>query len=67
MNVARIFCPSLGMTTHTKTFLTVCRFRTDRRSNRFGIRLKGLGNPLKKIIIKYANLVERNSIPALSS
>ena len=48
MNIAKIFCPSLGMTSHAKTFLTVCRFRMDRCSNRFGIRLKGLGNPFKK-------------------
>ena len=67
MNIAKIFCPSLGMTSHAKTFLTVCRFRMDRCSNGFGIRLKGLGNPFKKkIVIKKANLVERNSIPALS-
>ena len=33
------------MTSHAKTFLTVCHFQTDRRSNGFRIRLKGLGNP----------------------
>ena len=48
MNIAKMFCPSLGMTSHAKTFLMVCHFLMDRCSNGFGIRLKGLGNPLKK-------------------
>ena len=48
MNIAKIFCLSLGMMCHAKTFLTACRFRMDRRFNGFGIRLKGLGNPFKK-------------------
>ena len=48
MNIAKIFCLSLGMTSHAKTFLTVCHFLMDRCSNGFGIRLKGLGNPFKK-------------------
>ena len=29
MDIANIFCQSLGVTSHAKTFLTVCRFRTD--------------------------------------
>ena len=67
MNIVKIFCPSLGMTSHAKMFLTVCRFLMDRCSNGFGIHLEGLGNPFKKkIVIKKANLVEQNLIPALS-
>ena len=63
----KIFCLSLGMMCHAETFLMVYRFRMDRRLNRFGIRLEVLGNPFKKkIVIKYANLVERNLIPTLS-
>ena len=27
--ITNIFCQSLGVTSHAKTFLTVCRFRTD--------------------------------------
>ena len=37
MNIAKIFCQSLGVTSHAKTFLMVCHFRTDSRSNEFGI------------------------------
>ena len=64
MNIMKIFCLSLGMMCHAKTFLTVCRFRLNRRLNGFGICLKGLGNPFKKKLSSnnYANLVERNSI-----
>ena len=29
MNIANIFCQSLGVTSRTKIFLTVCRFQTD--------------------------------------
>ena len=29
MDITNIFCQSLGVTSHAKTFLTVCRFRTD--------------------------------------
>ena len=29
MYITNIFCQSLGMTSHVKTFLMVCRFRTD--------------------------------------
>ena len=29
MNIVNIFCQSLSVTSHVKTFLTVCRFRTD--------------------------------------
>ena len=29
MDIVNIFCQFLGLTSHTKTFLTVCRFRTD--------------------------------------
>ena len=29
MNIAKIFCQSLGMTSHVKTFLMVCHFWTD--------------------------------------
>ena len=67
MNIMKIFCLSLGMMCHAETFLMVYRFRMDRRLKRFGIRLEVLGNPFKKkIVIKYANLVERNLIPTLS-
>ena len=38
MNIAKIFCQSFGVTSHAKTFLMVCHFRTDSRSNEFGIR-----------------------------
>ena len=48
MNIMKIFCLSLGMMCHAETFLMVCRFRMDRRLNRFGIRLEVLGNPFKK-------------------
>ena len=37
MNITNIFCQSLGVTSHAKTFLTVCRFRTA-----WDIRLKKL-------------------------
>ena len=29
MDITNIFCRSLGVTSHAKTFLMVCRFRTD--------------------------------------
>ena len=29
MDIKNIFCQSLGVTSHAKTFLTVCRFQTD--------------------------------------
>ena len=43
--MANIFCHSLGVTSHAKTFLTVCRFRTARgiRSKTVVIRSNGLG------------------------
>ena len=42
MDIANIFCQGLGVTSHAKTFLTVCRFRTDLVSiwTARGIRLK---------------------------
>ena len=52
MGIANIFCQSLGVTSHSKTFLTVCRFRTDLvsvltargiRSKKIVIRSNGLG------------------------
>ena len=39
MNIEKIFCQSLGVTSHVKTFLMVCHFQTDSCSNEFGIRL----------------------------
>ena len=44
MNIANIFCQSLGITSHPKTFLTVCNFLMDLVSD-------GSGYPFKKIII----------------
>ena len=43
MNIAKIFCQSLGVTSHAKTFLMVCHFRTNSR----GIRSNGLGYPFQ--------------------
>ena len=43
MDIVNIFCQSLGVTSHAKTFLTVCRFRTDSVS----VCLNGLGYPFK--------------------
>ena len=43
MDITNIFCQSLGVTSHAKTFLTVCRFRTDLVSC-----LNGSGYPFKK-------------------
>ena len=42
MDIANIFCQSLGVTSLAKTFLTVCRFRTDLVSvwTAWGIRSK---------------------------
>ena len=42
MDITNIFCQSLGVTSHAKTFLTVCRFRTDLVSvwTAWGIRSK---------------------------
>ena len=37
MNIAKIFLQSLGVTSQVKTFLMVCHFQTDSRSNEFGI------------------------------
>ena len=48
MNITKIFCQSLGVTSHAKTFLMVCHFRTDSRSNESGIRFNGLGYPFPK-------------------
>ena len=44
MGIANIFCQSLGMTSHSKTFLTVCRFQLDQVSFCFN----SSGYPLKK-------------------
>ena len=52
MDITNIFCQSLGVTSHSKMFLTVCRFRTDLvfvltargiRSKKIVIRSNGLG------------------------
>ena len=52
MNIAKIFSQSLGVFSHAKTFLMVCRFQMDSHSNKFGIRLKGSGCPFQiKIVI----------------
>ena len=47
MDIANIFCQSLGVTSHAKTFLTVCRFRTDLVSC-----LNGSGYPFKKKFVR---------------
>ena len=52
MDITNIFCQSLGLTSHVKTFLTVCCFQTDLvslwtalgiRSKKIVIRLNDLG------------------------
>ena len=48
MNIAKIFSQSLGVSSDAKTFLMVCRFRTDGRSNEFDIRLNDSGYPFQK-------------------
>ena len=64
--ITNIFCQSLGVTSHAKMFLTVCRFRTDLASvqkklssvrTTWAIRLKkvvirsnGLGYPFEKSV-----------------
>ena len=64
MNIANLFCQSPGVTSHAKTFVTVCTFWTDSRSNRLGIRLDGSGYPLQKKIVIRSNglgyLFEKN-------
>ena len=47
MDITNIFCQSLGVTFHAKTFLTVCRFRTDLVSV-----LTAWGIRSKKIVIR---------------
>ena len=47
MDITNIFCQSLSVTSHAKTFLTVCRFRTNLVSG-----LNGLGYPFAKIVIR---------------
>ena len=47
MDITNIFCQSLGVTSHAKTFLTVCRFRTDLVSC-----LNGSGYPFKKKFVR---------------
>ena len=42
MDIANIFCQSLGVTSHAKTILMVCSFQT------FGIRSNSSGCPFKK-------------------
>ena len=50
MDIMNIFCQSLGVTSHVKTFLTVCRFRTDLASiqRKIVIRSNDLGYPFEK-------------------
>ena len=57
MDITNIFCQSLGLTSHVKTFLTVCCFQTDLvslwtapgiRSKKIVIRLNDLGYPFGK-------------------
>ena len=48
MNIAKIFLQSLGVTSHSKTFLMVCHFQTDSCANEFGIHLNGSGYPFQK-------------------
>ena len=61
MDIANIFCQGLGVTSHAKTFLMVCRFRTDLvsvwtargiRSKKIVIRSNGLGYPFEKLVIR---------------
>ena len=69
MDIANIFCQSLGVTSQdAKTFLTICRFRTDLVSvqkksssvrtawaiylGKIVIRWNGLGYPFEKIVIR---------------
>ena len=69
MDIMNIFYRSLGVTSHTKTFLTVCRFRTDLvsiltargiRSKKIVIRLNDLGYLFEKsCFIKKENIIER--------
>ena len=68
MNIANIVCRSLGVIYHAKTFHTVCRFRTNLVSI-----WTTRGYPFNEISdvqfyrkVKYANLVEWNSILTLS-
>ena len=51
MDITNIFCQSLGVTSHAKTFLTVCRFRTDLVSV-----LTARGIRSKKIVIRSNDL-----------
>ena len=57
MDITNIFCQSLGVTSHTKTFLTVCCFQTHLvslwtapgiRSKKIVIHLNDLGYPFGK-------------------
>ena len=44
MNIAKIFCQSLGVISHAQMFLMVCHFRTNSCSKEYsGIRSNGLG------------------------
>ena len=65
MGIANIFCQSLGVTSHSKMFLTVCRFRTDLvfvltargiRSKKIVIRSNDLGYPFEKSCHPFALL-----------
>ena len=52
MDITNIFCQSLGVTSHAKTFLTVCRFRTDLVSvwmARRGYPFKNNCHPFKRL------------------
>ena len=51
MDIANMFCQSLGVTSHAKTSLAVCRLNGLAwaiRSKKIVIRSNGLGYPLEK-------------------
>ena len=56
MDITNTFCQSLGVTSHVKMFLTVCRFRTDlvSVSTARGVRSKRMtwAIHLKKVVIR---------------
>ena len=55
MNIAKIFLQSLGVTSHSKTFLMVCHFQTDSCLNEFGIHLNSSGYPFQKKNVMRSN------------
>ena len=53
MDIANIFCQSLGVPSHAKTFLSVCRFRTDLVSIQKNCHpIERLGISVWKIVIR---------------